>query len=96
MWAVKHKSGRVLFVTSGERTANNRRDMGWIVEEVNVSKPKSALIKITWHDDTVSQWHADSFREGEHSIEMNIGGCIVCIPWRLYKDGEVKHLDVES
>lgn len=34
MWAVKHKSGRVLFVTSDERTANNRRDMGWIVEKV--------------------------------------------------------------
>lgn len=33
MWAVKHKSGRVLFVTSNERTANNRRDMGWIVEK---------------------------------------------------------------
>lgn len=33
MWAVKHKSGRVLFVTSDERTANNRRDMGWIVEK---------------------------------------------------------------
>lgn len=78
-----------MFVTNCERTANNRREMGWVVEEVNVSKPKSALIKITWHDDTVSQWHADSFREGEYSIEMNIGGCIVCIPWRLYKDGEV-------
>lgn len=33
MWAVKHKSGRVLFVTSDEHTANNRRDMGWIVEK---------------------------------------------------------------
>lgn len=33
MWAVKHKSGRVLFLTSDERTANNRRDMGWIVEK---------------------------------------------------------------
>lgn len=33
MWAVKHKSGRVLFVTSNERTANNRKDMGWIVEK---------------------------------------------------------------
>lgn len=35
-----------MFVTNCERTANNRREMGWIVEEVNVSKPKSALIKI--------------------------------------------------
>ena len=34
MWAVKHKSGRVLFVTSDERTASNRRDMGWIVEKL--------------------------------------------------------------
>lgn len=33
MWAVKHKSGRVLFVTGNERTANNRRDMGWVVEK---------------------------------------------------------------
>lgn len=37
MRAVKHKSGRVLFVTSDERTANNRRDMGWIVERVKMT-----------------------------------------------------------
>lgn len=30
-----------MFVTNCERTANNRREMGWIVEEVNVSKPKA-------------------------------------------------------
>lgn len=34
MWAVKHKSGTVLFVTNCERTANDRREMGWIVEEL--------------------------------------------------------------
>lgn len=34
MWAVKHKSGTVLFVTNCERTANNRREMGWIVKEL--------------------------------------------------------------
>lgn len=34
MWAVKHKSGTVLFVTKCERTANNRREMGWIVKEL--------------------------------------------------------------
>lgn len=33
-WAIKHKSGRTLFVTSDEFIANNRRKMGWIVEEV--------------------------------------------------------------
>lgn len=33
-WAIKHKSGRTLFVTSDEFIANNRREMGWIVEEL--------------------------------------------------------------
>ena len=37
MWAVKHKSGTVLFVTNCERTANNRREMGWIVGEVKMT-----------------------------------------------------------
>ena len=35
-WAIKHKSGRTLFVTSDEFIANNRRKMGWIVEEVKM------------------------------------------------------------
>ena len=35
-WAIKHKSGRTLFVTSDEFIANNRREMGWIVEEVKM------------------------------------------------------------
>lgn len=36
-WAIKHKSGRTLFVTSDEFIANNRRNMGWIVEEVKMT-----------------------------------------------------------
>lgn len=36
-WAIKHKSGRTLFVTSDEFIANNRRKMGWIVEEVEMT-----------------------------------------------------------
>lgn len=36
-WAIKHKSGRTLFVTSDEFVANNRRKMGWIVEEVKMT-----------------------------------------------------------
>lgn len=39
-WAIKHKSGRALFVTSDEFIANNRRKMGWIVEEVMSKCPK--------------------------------------------------------
>ena len=36
-WAIKHKSGRTLFVTSDEFIASNRRKMGWIVEEVSMT-----------------------------------------------------------
>lgn len=36
-WAIKHKSGRTLFVTSDDFIANNRRKMGWIVEEVKMT-----------------------------------------------------------
>lgn len=34
---MKHKSGTVLFVTNCERTANNRREMGWVVKEVKMT-----------------------------------------------------------
>lgn len=40
MWAIKHKSGRVLFVTSDEFIADNRRKMGWIVELIMSKCPK--------------------------------------------------------
>lgn len=36
-WAIKHKSGRTLFITSDEFIANNRRKMGWIVEKVEMT-----------------------------------------------------------
>ena len=36
-WAIKHKSGRTLFVTSDEFIANYRGKMGWIVEEVKMT-----------------------------------------------------------
>lgn len=36
-WAIKHKSGRTLFITSDEFIANNRREMGWIVEKVKMT-----------------------------------------------------------
>lgn len=39
-WAIKHKSGRTLFITSDEFIANNRRKMGWIVEEIMSKCPK--------------------------------------------------------
>lgn len=36
-WAIKHKSGRTLFVTSDGFIANNRKEMGWIAEEVKMT-----------------------------------------------------------
>ena len=36
-WSIKHKSGRVLFVTDSKVTADNREKMGWIVEEVKMT-----------------------------------------------------------
>lgn len=36
-WAIKHKSGRTLFITSDEFIANNRRKMGWIVEKMKMT-----------------------------------------------------------
>lgn len=45
-WAIKHKSGRTLFVTSDEFIANNRRKMGWIVEEVKMTSREQFEQKI--------------------------------------------------
>lgn len=36
-WAIKHKSGRTLFLTSDEFIANNRRKMGWVVGELKMT-----------------------------------------------------------
>lgn len=59
-------------------------------------KPASALITVTFHDDTVQQWHAASYVQCDNAIHMNVGGCDVCVPWAFYKDGEVKLIDVEA
>lgn len=42
-WAIKHKSGRTLFVTSDEFIANNRRKIGWIVEEMKMTSREQFL-----------------------------------------------------
>lgn len=45
-WAIKHKSSRTLFVTSDEFIANNRKEMGWIVEEVKMTSREQFEQKI--------------------------------------------------
>ena len=59
-WAIKHKSGRTLFVTSDEFIANNRRKMGWIVEEVRMTSREQfedwykcdALNRVKWYQES--------------------------------------------
>lgn len=57
-WAIKHKSGRTLFVTSDEFIANNRREMGWIVEEVKVTSREQ-----------FEKWFSDNFDRPYYSDE---------------------------
>lgn len=53
MWAIKHKSGRVLFVTDSKVTADNRRKMGWIVEELKMTSREQFEV-----------WFSDGINEG--------------------------------
>lgn len=57
-WAIKHKSGRTLFVTSDEFISNNRRKMGWIVEEVKMTSreqfEEEMSDKYEWFSDAIA------------------------------------------
>lgn len=54
MWAIKHKSGRVLFVTDSKVTADNREKMGWIVEELTAIEIMAEINKDNKRTVTVS------------------------------------------
>jgi len=41
MWDIKHKSGTLLFTTSDESVADNRRTMGWVVEMKKLTVEKA-------------------------------------------------------
>lgn len=57
-WAIKHKSGRTLFIASDEFVANNRREMGWIVEEVKMTSreqfEEEMSDKYEWFSDAIA------------------------------------------
>lgn len=57
-WAIKHKSGKTLFVTSDEFIADNRRKMGWIVEEVKMTSreqfEEEMSDKYEWFSDAIA------------------------------------------
>lgn len=90
MWAVKHKSGRVLFVTSDERTANNRREMGWIVEQ------RKCRVTIEWLNGKKSTFFADWCIEMDNSIMLSGDGIDLHIPWKNMIDGEIKYFDEDA
>ena len=54
IWAIKHKSGRVLFVISDEFIADNRRKMGWIVEYLTAIERMAEINKENKRTVTVS------------------------------------------
>lgn len=54
MWEIKHKSGRVLFITSDEFIAENRRKMGWIVENLTALERLAEINKENKRTVTVS------------------------------------------
>lgn len=53
---------------------------------------EESLITVTWYNDTKTTWHADSYKEGDKALHVNVDGCDILIPWRFYKEGEVKML----
>lgn len=61
-WAIKHKSGRTLFVTSDEFIANNRKEMGWIVEEVKMTSREQ-----------FEKWFSENFDRPYYSDEERDG-----------------------
>ena len=73
-WAIKHKSGRTLFVTLDEFIANNRRKMGWIVEEVKMTSreqfEEEMSDKYEWFSDAIAC--ADFF--GDDDNGYYVGG----------------------
>lgn len=87
MWSVKHKSGTVLFVTSCERTASNRREMGWIVEQ------RKCRVTIEWLNGKKSTFFADGCAEMDNSIMLSVNGTDLHIPWQNMIDGEIKYFD---
>lgn len=72
-WAIKHKSGRTLFVTSDEFIANNRRDMGWIVEEMKMTSREQ--FEESWLRRGGESSDLIRYPENHHEIGSgNIGG----------------------
>lgn len=51
-----------------------------------------SLISVTWYDDTKTTWHAEDYQEGDKALRIKVDGAEILVPWRFYKEGEVKLL----
>lgn len=72
-WAIKHKSGRTLFITSDEFIANNRREMGWIVEEVKMTSREQ--FEASWLRRGGEESDLVRYHENHHEVGSgNVGG----------------------
>ena len=72
-WAIKHKSGRTLFITSDEFIANNRREMGWIVEEVKMTSREQ--FEASWLRRGGDESDLVRYPENHHEVGSgNVGG----------------------
>lgn len=72
-WAIKHKSGRTLFITSDEFIANNRREMGWIVEEVKMTSREQ--FEASWLRRGGEESDLVRYPENHHEVDSgNVGG----------------------
>lgn len=72
-WAIKHKSGRTLFVTSDEFIANNRRKMGWIVEEIKMTSREQ--FEASWLRRGGEESDLVRYPENHHEVGSgNVGG----------------------
>lgn len=100
-WAIKHKSGRTLFVTSDEFIANNRRKMGWIVEEVKMTSrekfeewAKENGMSLVYGDcDYVyspTAWAWKAWQESRAAIEVELPNQF---PGEYYLDRDVIYAD---
>lgn len=78
-WAIKHKSGRTLFVTSDEFIANNRRKMGWIVEEVKMASREQFE---SWLEDVHGLYGEDVEWQTERNCYANFGIHLAWCAWK--------------
>lgn len=83
MWAVKHKSGTVLFVTNCERTANNRREMGWIVEEAMTDMRKDFE---SWLEDVHGLYGEDVEWQPERNCYAKFGIHLAWCAWQASRE----------